>query len=133
MSLTSCTSSSAFEYPFTASPTNVPLPNPPIAVGAVHTHQSVAVFMSSICVAAVAAPKRNPPLPASPASGPIVPNMMGSVGGASSPHAQRRHTPTRSARMGEHPNQNAQLDTRDRVPILAPFAMVKDASPFTVL
>ena len=40
---------------------------------AVNTYQSVFGFMSSICVAALATPNRQLPLPASPTSGPIVP------------------------------------------------------------
>src|SRR5262245_59722965 len=90
--------------------------------------------MSSICVAAVAAPNRNPPRPASPASGPIAPNVIGSVGAPSSPQAvASTQTPTTSALITQHPIQKRCLDTQDRIPILACFAMVKDASPFTVL
>src|SRR3954468_25096504 len=82
-------SSSALLNPRVASPTNaLPLPSPPAAAGSVHRYQSVAGFMSSIWVAAVATPNRNPPFPASPASGPSVPNMTGVLLlPPSSPHA----------------------------------------------
>src|SRR5438552_2951013 len=46
-----------------ASPTKVSWPRPPMAAGWVNRYQSVWTSWSSICVAALAAPKRKLPLP----------------------------------------------------------------------
>src|ERR1041385_20155 len=93
-------SSSAFVYPFAPSPTNAaPLPSPPSAVGFVKRYQSVLGFSSSICVAALAAPKRNPPLPELPERGPSSGKVVAPDGESGLPDAGAASLPQpRSAR-----------------------------------
>src|SRR3954471_7206534 len=71
------------EYPLEASPTKVPLPRPS-GGGAVHTNQSVVLLSSSICVAALATPKRKLPLPAAAEVLPIA-GQATALGPASTP------------------------------------------------
>src|SRR5687767_369682 len=74
---------------------NVPLPTPPIASGSVHTYQSTALLLSSICVAALATPKRNFPRPDVSASEPIAGySIVGPppVGPSSPPQAHSART-----------------------------------------
>jgi uncharacterized protein len=107
------------------------LPTPPCAVGSVHAYQSVAVFMSSIWVAAVATPNRHDPLPASPPRLPIVEYPI-AFAPSSPPHATSTSVIAISLFTGRILPEILRLDTRDRIPILPGFAMAK-LPPYAVL
>ena len=81
----------------------VPLPSPPEPSGAVQVNQSVAGFWSSICVAAVAAPKAKEPRPAAPVRLPRGAKESGPGGGSCGASALPSPLPLPSVEVSSPP------------------------------